>query len=43
MNKRKIDVMDYASDIVKELPKGIFLNTRKQTANSTAWRLHGEQ
>ncbi|WP_294684967.1 flavin reductase family protein [uncultured Finegoldia sp.] len=40
MNKRKIDVMDYASDIVKELPKGIFLNTKangKFNSMAIAW------
>ena len=40
MNKRKIDIMDYASDIVKELPKGIFLNTKangKFNSMAIAW------
>lgn len=40
MKKRKIDVMDYSSDIVKELPKGIFLNTKsngKFNSMAIAW------
>lgn len=36
MNKRKINVTDYANDILKALPRGILLTTKADKVNSMA-------
>ena len=44
MKKRKIEIMDYAPDIMRELPKGIFLNTKsngKFNSMAIAWGTMG--